>query len=161
MELHPAGPDDANALAEMRYAFRSELDTPSEPHEDFVQRMARWFVDRAGDEHWKAWIARDDTGDVGTVFVQLVEKLPNPVPEPETLGYITSLWVAPHARGQGIGEALLDVAVDFCRQQEVDTIILWPSQRSVTLYQRRSFRRPAEVMELALVDHAGRRRTGP
>jgi ribosomal protein S18 acetylase RimI-like enzyme len=82
------------------------------------------------------------------VLAQLVEKVPNPVAEPECLGYVTSLYVLPGCRGRGIGEHLLQTALDACRQAGVDTVVLWPSQRSVPLYLRHGFRHAGDVMEL-------------
>jgi hypothetical protein len=41
-----AGPADAAVLAEMRYAFRSEMAVPTEPETQFLERATRWLADR-------------------------------------------------------------------------------------------------------------------
>jgi GNAT superfamily N-acetyltransferase len=143
-----AGPDDATVLAEMRYAFRSELAEPTEPETHFLERATRWLADRLGGGVWTAWIAGADGEPVGLVLVQLVEKVPNPVPEAEHLGYVSSLYVRPRWRGRGIGGRLLTTALEFCRRSGVDNVVLWPSPRSIPLYQRHGFRSVGEVMEL-------------
>ncbi len=107
-------------------------------------------------DQWRAWIAVDGDEPIGEVFLQIVGKLPNPVVEPERLGYITSLYVVPGHRNAGVGGALLDQALDECRREGLDTVVLWPSSRSRPLYQRRGFVERGDVMELPLVPHPGR-----
>ena len=146
-----AGPGDATVLAEMRYAFRSEMAVPTEPETQFLERVARWLADRLGGGVWTGWIAcapGEPSDPVGLVLVQLIEKVPNPVPEAEAIGYVSSLYVRPRWRGRGIGGRLLTTALDFCRRSGVDNAVLWPSPRSIPLYQRHGFRSVGEVMEL-------------
>jgi GNAT superfamily N-acetyltransferase len=156
-----AGPGDATVLAEMRYAFRSEMVAPTEPETHFLERVTRWLANRLGGEVWTGWIACAPGEPVGLVLVQLVEKVPNPVPEAENIGYVSSLYVRPRWRGRGIGGRLLTTALDFCRQSGVDNVVLWPSPLSIPLYQRHGFRSAGEVMELRWAgDQAGQNSPG-
>ena len=85
-------------------------------------------------EDWFAWIAEtlDEGGPlaIGAVWMQLIEKVPNPVVEKEAHAYVTNLFVLESERGRGAGSMLLDAAVSECRAWDVDTIILWPTPRS-------------------------------
>jgi GNAT superfamily N-acetyltransferase len=143
-----AGPGEATVLAEMRYAFRSEMAVPAEPETQFLERATRWLANRLDGGVWTAWIACADQEPIGLVLAQLVEKVPNPVREAENIGYVSSLYVRPRWRGRGIGGRLLATALEFCRHSGVDTVVLWPSRRSIPLYQRHGFRSAGEVMEL-------------
>jgi GNAT superfamily N-acetyltransferase len=143
-----AGPGDATVLAELRYAFRSEMAVPTEPETQFLERAARWLASRLEGGVWTAWVACAPGEPIGMVLVQLVEKVPNPVREAENIGYVSSLYVRPRWRSRGIGGALLATALDFCRGSGVDNVVLWPSPRSIPLYQRHGFRSVGEVMEL-------------
>jgi GNAT superfamily N-acetyltransferase len=143
-----AVPGDAGALAELRYAFRSEMAVPTEPETQFLERATRWLANRLEAGVWTAWIACAPGEPIGLVLAHLVEKVPNPVREAENLGYVSSLYVRPRWRGRGIGGRLLATALEFCRRSGVDTVVLWPSQRGIPLYQRHGFRRVGEVMEL-------------
>jgi GNAT superfamily N-acetyltransferase len=147
-QLRRAGPSDARAMAMMRYAFRTELAEPVESERQFVERATAWLADRLELGSWTGWLALEQDEPVGLVLAHLVEKVPNPVVEPESLGYVSSLYVRPPCRGRGVGDVLLRTAVDFCRDHGVDTVVLWPSPRSVPLYARHGFRRQGEVMEL-------------
>lgn len=66
--------------------------------------------------------------------------------------YITSVFVAPDGRGGGTGAGLLEAALAYCREQGVDSVVLWPSARSRTLYARSGFETPPDMMELVLDD---------
>jgi GNAT superfamily N-acetyltransferase len=147
-EVRQAGPRDAAAMAALRYAFRTELEAPAEPRQQFVERTTAWLEDRLEAGSWTGWLACEQNEPAGLVLVHLVEKVPNPVVEPESLGYVSSLYVRPRSRGRGIGDALLRTALEFCRGHGADTVVLWPSPHSIPLYQRHGFRRQGDVMEL-------------
>jgi len=137
-------------MAVMRYDFRTELGEPVETQQEFVERATAWLAHRLELGSWTGWLAVEQEQPVGLVLVHLVEKVPNPVVEPESLGYVSSLYVRPERRDRGVGDALLRAAVDFCRQHGVDTVVLWPSPRSVPLYERHGFQRSGHVMELSV-----------
>jgi GNAT superfamily N-acetyltransferase len=145
-----AGPGDAGAMAVMRYDFRIELGEPVETRPEFVERATAWLAHRLELGSWTGWLALDKEEPVGLVLAHLVEKVPNPVVEPETLGYVSSLYVRPERRDLGIGGTLLRNAVDFCRDHGVESVVLWPSPRSVPLYERHGFQRLGHVMELSV-----------
>lgn len=148
--MRRAGPGDAGAMAVMRYDFRTELGEPVETKPEFVERATAWLAHRLELGSWTGWLALDQEQPIGLVLAHLVEKVPNPVVEPESLGYVSSLYVRPECRSRGLGDALLRTAVDFCRGHGVESVVLWPSPRSVPLYERHGFRHQGEVMELHL-----------
>jgi GNAT superfamily N-acetyltransferase len=135
-------------MAALRYAFRTELEAPAEPRHQFIERTTAWLEERLEAGSWTGWLACERNEPVGLVLVHLVEKVPNPVVEPESLGYVSSLYVRPRSRGHGVGDALLGTAIEFCRGHGVEVVVLWPSPRSIPLYRRHGFRRQGEVMEL-------------
>ena len=85
---------------------------------------------------WRSWVLERQGELVGSVWLQLLEKLPNPVAEPEWHGYISSLFVRPDARGSGLGSRLLVAALEECDRRGCDAVLLWPTPRSRSLYQR-------------------------
>src|SRR6266571_3513331 len=130
---------DWRALAEMRYRFRAELESPAEPKKRF----------RVGPSPWRCWVLDDGKQLLGHVCVQLFEKLPNPVKdEPELHAYVTNFYVIPEIRSQGFGKRLLDKALSWCRAQGADAIILWASPGSRSLYRRCGLVEPADIFEL-------------
>jgi GNAT superfamily N-acetyltransferase len=153
--VRPARADDLASLAELRHRFRTELgdsleDRAVEDRAEFLARCRDWMLDRLAGSSWKAWVARDGGRLVGTAWAHLVEKVPNPVGEPESHAYLTSLYVAAEARGRGLGSELLRAALEWCGERGVDAVLLWPSPRSRPLYERHGFAVRDDVLELRL-----------
>lgn len=149
--LRLAEPADAPALAHLRYDFRSTLDPVTEAESDFVARCTSWISARLTPGGvWRCWVAESAGRVVGTIWLQLIEKLPNPVAEAEYHGYISNLYVDPAQRGAGLGSRLLDTCVQFCIHQAVDAILLWPTPRSRPLYERHGFAVRQDLFERRL-----------
>jgi GNAT superfamily N-acetyltransferase len=145
-----AGPDDAERLAELRWEFRVARAPATEAHDVFVRRCADWMRrELASGSTWRAWVATAGGTIVGQLWLQTIEKMPNPVAERERHAYVSNVFVQPEHRGGG-GSRLLAEAIAWARAAEVDRVILWPSARSVTLYERHGFTHHGDVMELAL-----------
>ena len=148
--IRPATPTDAEALAALRWEFRGRRDPTPESESDFLARCVPWMRSRLGSKSvWRVWIAEDNHRVVGQIWLQIFEKLPNPNGEPRRHAYVSNLYVQPASRG-GVGSQLLDAALNYATAEGVDRVLLWLSPLSVTLYQRRGFRRESEVFELRL-----------
>ena len=141
---------DWNALAEMRYRFRAELGSATEPKSRFVRRCISWMQERfdVDTSPWRCWVADDGKQLLGHVCVQLFEKMPNPVNEPEAHAYLTNFYVVPEVRGRRLGRKLLNKALSWCRANSVDAIILWATAESKSLYRRCGLVEPADILEL-------------
>lgn len=150
--LRRARPEDAPELARLRYAFRNTLAEAGAREDEgaFLVRAERWLAQRLAGPQWLAWVALDTPGGiVGQCFLQSVEKIPNPVAEPEWIGYITNVYVKPAWRGRGIASLLLDMALAHCREHGAYSVVLWPTDESRRLYQRNGFNTPDKLMELS------------
>jgi GNAT superfamily N-acetyltransferase len=142
---------DAPALARLRYAFRVELDAGVEAEASFLWRCERWMVDRLSRAGaWRCWVAEEGETLVGTVWLQIIEKLPNPVGESECHGYISNLYVVPSHRSTGLGSALLSACMQECETQGTDAVFLWPTPRSRPLYERHGFLARDDFLERRL-----------
>jgi ribosomal protein S18 acetylase RimI-like enzyme len=131
---------DAAALARLRHDFRAPRGANVESEQEFLRRCEEWMHARLdGESAWRVWIAEIGSNLVGAVWLQIVEKLPNPVAEGEWHGYVSNLYVSESVRGQGVGSLLLRAALDECARLEVDNVILWPTPRSRSLYARHGF----------------------
>ncbi|MGH7498700.1 MAG: GNAT family N-acetyltransferase [Gemmatimonadales bacterium] len=143
-----AGPADAPALARLRYDFRAGLHPTVEDEQHFVERCAPWMAERLASRGiWRCWMAEESRVPLGTVWLQLLEKIPNPVGEAELYGYVTSLYVRADRRGAGIGSALLTACLGECESRGADSVFLWPTPRSRPLYQRHGFSVREDMLE--------------
>jgi GNAT superfamily N-acetyltransferase len=151
--LRLATHEDARALARLRWEFRSSIAEPAENEADFTARCERWMASKLGERDagaiWRCWVAESRDELVGCLWLQTVEKIPNPTPEPERHAYITNVYVRPESRGTGIGSALVAEAVGWCRESQLDSAFLWATPESRSLYGRHGFDVPERVMELS------------
>jgi ribosomal protein S18 acetylase RimI-like enzyme len=143
-----ANPADASVLAQLRYAFRSMVNNDIESETQFTARCEEWMRSHLQQPNWRCWVAEEDRMVVGALWLQLIKKIPNPTNEAELHGYITNVFVDEAARGRGIGSRLLTEAVKFCKEQPVHAVILWPTDRSRSLYERHGFTVRADLLEL-------------
>ena len=142
-----ATPDDAQTLARLRYEFRSRQDTATEPEAEFLARCAAWMRPRLHpDSRWRVWILEESGTPIGNLWVQIVEKIPNPGTESELHAYVSNVFVLPEHRNAGGGKLLLDAAIAECRAFHVDTMFLWPSAASRPLYGRSGFVVPDRLL---------------
>jgi GNAT superfamily N-acetyltransferase len=149
-EVRAAVPGDADRLAQLRWEFRVARAPVQEEHEAFLRRCADWMRRELRSQAvWRAWVAMAGEEIVGQLWVQTINKMPNPVAERERHAYVSNVYVQPEHRG-GAGSRLLDAALAWARAEKMDRVILWPSPRSVTLYERHGFTHHGDVMELAL-----------
>lgn len=133
---------DAEAVQELwkeliRYhrsieAFRPERwDRPAD--EVIGPRLAAVWEDP---EHQAIFVAEQDGQPLGFVCTQLREGGPCP-------GNIDTLVVEAGERGQGVGRALLDAALSWCRANgahEVSLDCIWPNRLARRFYESQGFR---------------------
>jgi GNAT superfamily N-acetyltransferase len=150
IEIRSATIDDAARLAELRWEFRSAKNTPVEDRDLFIARCAAWMRAQLTTHLiWRAWVAADGDRIVGQVWVHLIEKLPNPAVERERHLYVSNVYVTPSSRG-GVGSRLVEAVLDWAASQNVDRVILWPTERSRPLYLRHGFTEKVDLLELSL-----------
>jgi len=147
--IRAASPVDAAMMAELRWEFRSGKAAPIEARDAFVARCAAWMSSELERGLWRAWVAERDGRIVGQIWMQLLSKVPNPAAERERHAYISNVYVTPGARG-GIGTRLVQTAIDWARANDVDRVVLWPTAKSRTMYQRHGFVETDSVLELTL-----------
>ncbi|HEX3865677.1 MAG TPA: GNAT family N-acetyltransferase [Gemmatimonadaceae bacterium] len=144
-----ATPADAEALARLRYEFRAPRADAVERESAFRERCAAWCRTAVADENvWRAWVLDDDGELLGNVWLQIVQKLPNPGRESERHGYLTNFFVAEASRGQGSGSRMLAALLQDCVELGVDNIFLWPTEQSRPFYGRHGFHPGTNLMIL-------------
>ncbi len=150
VRIRLATSDDCRALAEMRYQFRAETESKIETKSVFLRRCTSWMKERfrTSSSPWRCWVLDDGKRLLGHVCVQLFEKIPNPVKEPELHAYVTNFFVVPEMRNQGLGKGLLNKALSWCRARGTEAVILWATAGSKSLYHRCGFVVPTDIFEL-------------
>ncbi len=109
--------------------------------------------ERFTESHWRmrlrtsaTWVALDDDDDddhAGRGLVTMMQEPGSPVDD----RHVVSLWVAPEARRQGIGWALLDAVRREAAAQDARTVSLWlldGNNAAGDLFVRAGFTRTGE-----------------
>jgi ribosomal protein S18 acetylase RimI-like enzyme len=141
MRIEPFGEDDWVVFREIR--LRSLLDSPdafgSTYGEESSQPERAWRDWAAG--RWrggtaKAFASLDVAGDVvGTATGAEFDAEPG-------VGRLYAMWVAPDARGAGIGRALVDAVVEWSRARGCSRLVLAvteTNERARHFYEARGF----------------------
>jgi GNAT superfamily N-acetyltransferase len=151
IKIRMASESDALTLARLRYEFRSTFHQVRENDVTFIERCTVWMRERLRNESlWKCWIIEAEDTAVGNVWVQLVEKIPNPIDEPEYYVYLTNFYVREQHRSHGVGSMLLSEILTWARSKNVKTVILWPTERSKPFYSRHGFLTAENLMQIEL-----------
>ncbi|GAA4682732.1 GNAT family N-acetyltransferase [Nocardioides nanhaiensis] len=94
----------------------------------FMTTLAQ--AEAQGEEFWRGrvggtfptWLVTDDTdtaGDAGAVVATGGVFVPEPEGHAPT-AHVVAMWTAAEARGRGLAARILEVAVDWCREQGLD-----------------------------------------
>lgn len=144
---------DIDEIVRLRWEFSSEDNRhPTETRESFSARLAADLAAFLATPRWSIWVAEDrDHPDtlLGTVCLERVEKLARPYPRASAWAYVTNVYVAPSARSGGLGTRLLRATIDAAREEGLEMLLLWPSDRAVPFYRRLGFE-PVDALELPL-----------
>jgi len=151
IQVRIATENDAPVLARFRYELRSSAGKMIESDAQFIERCTLWMRERlCSGSSWGCWIAESDEVACGSIWAQLIEKIPNPVVESECYIYITNFYVREGYRGQGIGSRLLSEALAWGKTKDAHTAILWPRERSKSLYVRHGFTVADDLMRVVI-----------
>ena len=152
VRIRLAQKSDAPALAELRWEFRAEGgERPAVSYAEFSAHYAVFFVAGLAAGERGHVVAEGDGGALlGHVVCQVVPLVPRPSRLDDACGVITDNFVRPAYRTRGIGTALLAGALAWARARDLETVIVWPSERARPFYARHGFADRSEVMELVL-----------
>ena len=112
--------------------------------EAFATRFAQWWDEVGSQRLW--WVAEQDGAVVGMAGVQLFDRMPSPERPATQWGYVANVFVEEHARGRGLGRALVDAVLADARERGLVRVVLSPSERSRSLYGRAGFRAADELL---------------
>ena len=136
MHVRVAESGDADALALLRWEMRTEDGDVCEDAPVFLERYRSSI--REDDPTVTRWLAQDGERIIGTTL-RLARKELSPDREAADIGYLTNFFVQSGMRNAGIGGALLDALITWARARPIELIIVWPSERSRSIYQRAGF----------------------
>jgi GNAT superfamily N-acetyltransferase len=139
MTVRRARPDDAPALARLRWQWRVETgDDPGADRDAFLRYFATWAVDHRSTH--LAFLAEVDGRLSGMAWLALADRVPTPGRFDRRTGDVQSVYVVPEARNAGVGTALLQAVLKEARDRELTHVTVHANQRAASVYLRSGFR---------------------
>ena len=133
MRVREVGPDDWVVWRLLRQ--RSLLEDP----QAFAGSVQRWTGDQDREENWRARLAPPGAcfvAEHGAAPVGLVAIRPNDDDDGQQL---ISMWVAPSARGRGVGRALVGRVIASVAGKPLWLRVIDGNETAIRLYQRCGF----------------------
>ena len=144
------------ALMRTHYAFDERRFLA--PGDDAESGYARFLGTQLQASDTLLMVAEQTAADGGTEIVGYVYAGIEPLSWKELrdeAGFVHDLLVAPAARHTGVGQRLLDAAIDWLREQGMPRVVLWtasPNDSARRLFEGRGFRSTMVEMTLELED---------
>jgi len=151
--VREARPSDAFSVGALHIQHEREEGHAVAP--GFLDALSdAWLRDRAR----RTWVAEDDRGrPLGVLHGSRVQKLPSAHRPADAWFHVSLLFVTADARGQGIGQQLVEALLAWARADGVTRVQLNAVPGDRTLYERMGFGPPSErLMELRLGDRSPR-----
>ncbi|HEY1824816.1 MAG TPA: GNAT family N-acetyltransferase [Acidimicrobiales bacterium] len=139
--------DDASDLVALRYEWRTrEAGERGLSEGEFARHMADWMRQHA--KSHLGFLATRDAEAVGCAWLCVVDRVPGPGQLVRRGGLIQSVYVRGSERNVGVGSELMRLIVAEAREMELSYLIVHPSERALTFYQRLGFAPYERALEL-------------
>jgi ribosomal protein S18 acetylase RimI-like enzyme len=136
LALHVLTPEHWQSFRELRReALRDAPDA-------FSATLAEWSGDGDREEHWRARLTEVPFNVIAELAGEPAGMVSSTHPDENGIVLLISMWVAPFARGQGVGDVLVDAVLAWARQQGATGVTLAvriANSHAVALYRRREF----------------------
>ena len=128
--------------------FVKEEQSVSQSLDEFVDRFVEWCK---SNPHCFHFIAEEKDKIIAMVSVVIVDAIPRPLQSNQPIGYLTNTYTIPEYRNKGIGTGLLNFVKQWATQEHnAETVIVWPSEKSISFYKRAGFDDRNDILELVL-----------
>ena len=147
---------DALQLADLRWRLKTDdsSDFSMTARNDFVTAFAA-FTESASerqDEPYFHWVADIEGHLIAVMSVCKMLMLPEPARLDGCWGYLTNCYTLPDYRNRGVGTKLLRAIREWAKEQELELLVVWPSDRSYAFYERSGFHRYPDPLILKIQD---------
>ncbi len=156
MEIRLANIDDYEQIAEMRWQHAIDEDNDyGERHtcdidkDEYIGKVRRFLTTN---QEYKIFVGVENDKVISCMFVYLIPKVPNPNGEDAYIAYLTKVYTLKEYRGRRVRTQLLDYIKSYLDEMRCELIFVWPSDNSITWYEKNGFSRENEIMECILMD---------
>ena len=155
MKFRIADKSDFEQLANLRWDFRMESgeEKAAMSQEEFIKKCVEFFEEKAKSNYHFYWVAEENGEIISQIFVHKIDMIPRPCKIKDQFGYITNNYTKPEYRGRGIGTRLLEKVIKWSKDEDLELLIVYPSERAQKFYEHSGFEMENEVMELTLREY--------
>lgn len=143
---------DINELSLMRWEFQTESneDKIIWTREKFIEFCEVFYMNIIDSDNWIFWLAEDKDRIISHVSVHIINNIPNPNRLINKWGYVTNSYTKKEYRNQGVGSELIQHAINEVKSVDIETLIVWPSDKSFDFYKRAGFTENNSIMEFQI-----------
>lgn len=105
-----------------------------------VEKCRPWLLAKMQSGEYLAWLATDQSGAIAAgAGLWLMDWIPHLVGKSTRRGNILNVYTEREFRRRGLARRLVEVAVEWCRENGIDTVILHASPEGRPLYEALGF----------------------
>ena len=139
--IRPASTADLETLVEHRRAMFQDMGHSDETAMRAMSEKFRfWLLDHMNAGDYQAWLATAPDGTIAAgTGLWLMDWPPHMIGKGARRGNILNVYTNANFRRRGLARALMQAALDWCKQNGIDTIILHASPSGRSLYEQMGF----------------------
>jgi len=146
--IRPATIDDLEDIVTMRCAMWTEHHPDDPSDSSFEAEVRAYYALALGEARERVWVAVESGACIGMVTV-LVQLHPPRKGRREVRGYVTAVFVKPHARRKGHARSLMEAVIAHAKAEGTRRLTLRTTDLARTLYTSVGFR-PLEHLAIDL-----------
>ena len=154
MIIRKAEEKDFLRLAEMKWQHCAEDDEDygesnleNADKDDFIANFMDFLT---AYKEYKIWVAEAYGEIVSAMFVYMIPKVPKPGGNSKYIAYLTNVFTVKEFRNQKIGTKLMEHIKNVLTEEKCELIFVFPSENSVSFYERNGFSPENEIFECDL-----------
>ncbi len=138
MNIFRANTTDGLTDIRMAYLMEDFPEMPAEQAEQIRERLPRYCTEHLNRDLF-AYIAEDSSNIIGSAFLVLEERPPNPSFPHGRTGTVLNVYVSPEYRHRGIASQVMELLISDAKEMELDYIELKASADGYPLYKKLGF----------------------
>lgn len=142
---------DIDQLIELRFQMQKEVHKANEIvlNQEYKNKLFHFFNKNILSKFYISAVAEVDNKIVSAIGLSTYEKPPSITGGTGLVGYITNVYTLPEFRGRGIASELMNMIVQYSKENHFDKIHLTSIDQAKKVYDKAGFKRPRYIpMEL-------------
>jgi GNAT superfamily N-acetyltransferase len=143
--------DDIDIIVHQRSAMFTDMGLDPVRIQSWEQPFRHWMRPRLETNEYIGFFAVSGEQVVAGAGLWVHDWLPSPQTASPNRGYILNVYTEPPFRKRGLARRLVETAIEYCRSQNIPTVVLHASEQGYPIYEAIGFTVTTE-MRLRLVE---------